>query len=92
MITYCLKTCFFIIFDVSFQNESENPHKELDNHQDELATLHTTYSQRIATMNKKHKQEIEELKSFHHEDLLRIQELEQQLAELGKLSFTEMII
>jgi hypothetical protein len=43
-------------------------------------------------MNKKHKQEIEELKSFHHEDLLRIQELEQQLAELGKLSFTEMII
>ncbi|CAB4006681.1 Hypothetical predicted protein, partial [Paramuricea clavata] len=66
----------------SKNNESENLHKELDHYQHELATLHTTYSQRIAVLNKKHKQEIEELESFHHEDSLRIQELEQQLAEL----------
>ena len=72
------------MFKLFFQNESENLHKELDHYQHELATLHTTYSQRIAVLNKKHKQEIEELESFHHEDSLRIQELEQQLAELGR--------
>ncbi|XP_046847916.1 thyroid receptor-interacting protein 11-like isoform X2 [Xenia sp. Carnegie-2017] len=66
--------------------DSENLHKEMDHYQQELATLHTTYSQRISSINKKHKLEIEELESFHQEDSLRIQELEQRLSELERHS------
>lgn len=66
-----------------FQNEKENLHKELDHYQHELATLHTTYSQRIAMLNKKHKQEMQEMRSSQSEDMLRVQDLEQQLYELS---------
>lgn len=67
-----------------FQNNEAELQQLKDHHQQEIASLQSTYSKRISLMNKKHQSELEDLVSDNERLANRIKEYE---AEQGKQIF-----
>ena len=59
--------------------ENQNRHKEIDQYQQELAALQSSYSQKISNLNKKHKQEMQKWQEEKKEYIQRNEELEELL-------------
>lgn len=61
------------------ENQDKLHVKEIDQYQQELTALQSSYLQKIATLNKKHKQELLKLQDEKEELTQRCEELEEQL-------------
>ena len=66
------------------ENQDKLHVKEIDQYQQELTALQSSYLQKIATLNKKHKQELLKLQDEKEELTQRCEELEEQLVIKNK--------